>query len=60
MVNDLVMLPAALVALTVKVKVPAVLGVPVILPSADSVRPLGRLPDSLFQVIVGSPVATKV
>jgi hypothetical protein len=51
--------PAMLVAFTVKLNVPKVVGVPDIIPEGDSVSPSGKLPDSTVHVIV-SPVAVSV
>ena len=52
--------PAELVAVTEKVKVPVAVGVPVILPAVDRLSPPGRLPDALVQVMVPPPVAARV
>ena len=53
--------PAALNALTVKLDVPAVVGVPVIAPvSTFKLKPAGRLPMVIAQVIGVVPVAVKV
>ena len=56
----LVSLPALLVALTVKLNVPAVLGVPDITPADESVKLLGKLPFSNDHVISVVPVAVSV
>ena len=57
-VYPLLSLPALLVAVTVKVEVPAVVGVPVILPSSLRRNPAGRVPLVTLHVMVGSPVAS--
>ena len=44
-------------ALTVKLNVPAVVGVPEITPPLERLKPPGRVPLSMSQVIVASPVA---
>ena len=48
-----VSLPALFPAVTVKLNVPAAEGVPDIVPSDERLRPPGRLPDAIDQVIVG-------
>ena len=53
-------LPALLVALTVKVNVPAAVGLPVIVPLLASVKPFGKLPLTLVHVIGVVPVAARV
>ena len=54
----LVTFPATFVALTVKLKVAAVVGVPVIAPVvAFKLKPVGRLPLAIAQVIGVVPVA---
>jgi hypothetical protein len=58
--NCLVSLPAALVAFTVKVDVPAVVGVPVIAPVAARLRSAGKVPLSMFHVMGAVPVAVSV
>jgi hypothetical protein len=55
--NTLVSLPALLVAFTVKLEVPAAVGVPVMTPSAESVNPAGKLPLCNDHVIGAVPVA---
>jgi hypothetical protein len=55
--NSLVALPAELVALTVKVDVPAVVGVPVISPVAARIKPAGNVPLSRLHTMVPVPVA---
>ena len=57
MLNDLVSLPTALVAFTVKLKVPAADGVPEMTPAVDSVNPVGKLPLLSVQVMGVVPVA---
>jgi hypothetical protein len=52
--------PAALAALTVKVNVPAAVGVPDITPAPESVKPPGNEPLSLLHVMGASPVASSV
>ena len=52
--------PAALLALTVKLKLPAAVGVPEITPFVDSSNPLGKLPPCNDHVIGVSPVAARV
>ena len=59
-VNDFVSLPTLLVAFTVKLNVPAVLGVPDITPAVESVKLLGKLPFSNDHVIGVVPVAVSV
>ena len=58
--NAFVPLPVALVALTVKLDVPAVVGVPAITPAVESVNPSGNDPVSMLHVIGVSPVAVSV
>jgi hypothetical protein len=58
--NCFVSLPAALVAFTVKVYVFAAVGVPVIAPSAERLKPVGNVPLSRLHVIGVSPVASSV
>ena len=59
-VNCFELFPAAFVALTVKLDVPAVVGVPEINPVFwFRVKPDGKLPLDIAQVIGGVPVATK-
>ena len=53
-------LPETFVALTVKLKLPALVGVPDSVPLKDSVNPGGRLPLSSAQVGVGLAVAVKL
>jgi hypothetical protein len=51
----------ASVALTVKMETPAVVGVPLIVPFAASVRPLGSEPEVMVQVYgVEPPEAARV
>jgi len=57
----LVVFPAELVALTVKLYVPAAVGVPVIAPVVPfKLKPTGRLPLFIDQVIGVVPVALNV
>ena len=57
-VSCLVLLPAAFCARTVKVKVPARVGVPEMTPVfAFRLKPAGRLPAEMFQVMGVVPVA---
>ena len=58
--NAFVALPALLVAFTVKLEVPAAVGVPEITPDAESVKPLGKLPLVSNHVIGVVPVAVSV
>ena len=58
--NALVSLPTLLVAFTVKLEVPATVGVPDITPAAESVKPVGRLPLANDHVIGVVPVAVSV
>jgi hypothetical protein len=58
--NGFVSLPAALVALTVKVDVLAAVGVPVIAPSAARLKPAGNSPPARLHVMGVSPVASSV
>ena len=55
--NAFVSLPALLVAFTVKLEVPAAVGVPEINPADESVKPVGRLPLCNVHVMGVSPVA---
>jgi phosphohistidine swiveling domain-containing protein len=57
--NGLVLFPAALVALTVKLDVPAVVGVPEITPVPARLKPAGNEP-SILHVMGVSPVALSV
>jgi len=57
----LVVLPATLVALAVKLKVPAAVGVPNILPPISSRAMFGgRLPPAIDQVIGDVPVTLRI
>ena len=58
--SGFVSLPSALVALTVKLDVPAVVGVPEITPAVERVKPPGNVPVSTLHVIGVSPVAASV
>ena len=59
--SSFVSLPALFSALTVKLAVPAAVGVPLISPVASSsVRPAGRLPLSMPHVMGVVPVALRV
>ena len=59
MLSFFVSLPTLLPAFTVKVNVPAVVGVPeMVLP--ERVKPAGRLPLSMLQVMGAAPVAARV
>ena len=59
--SSFVPLPALLAALTVKLAVPAAVGVPLILPVFSSnVRPSGRAPPIMFHVMGVVPVAVRV
>jgi len=59
--SALVALPATLVALTVKLKVPAVVGVPVSAPvAAFKLNPAGKLPADISHDIGAVPVAARV
>ena len=61
MLNALVAFPALLVALTEKLDVPAVTGVPDIIPVFTlRLKPVGRLPLAIAQVIGAVPVAARV
>jgi len=61
MLRDLVTFPAELAALTEKLDVPAVVGVPVISPvDVFKLKPAGRLPLVITQVIGAVPVAARV
>ena len=55
-----VSLPASFVALTVKVAVPAVVGVPEITPELLIYKPAGSVPESIFHVMGASPEAASV
>ena len=56
-VNDCEALPAKFPTVTMKVKVPAVVGVPLITPTELSERPFGRLPLESAQCRGAAPVA---
>ena len=61
MLSPLVTFPAEFVALTVKLDVPAVVGVPVIAPVVPfKFKPVGRLPLAIAHVIGVVPVALSV
>ena len=49
-----------LAALTVKLNVPSVDGIPEMTPLVESVKPLGRLPLSRLHIIGVEPVAARV
>ena len=55
--NAFVSLPTLLVAFTVKLNVLATVGVPEMIPAADSVKPVGKAPLSNVHVIGAVPVA---
>ena len=57
MYNSFVLLPALLVAFTIKLNVFASDGVPEITPAVESVKPVGKLPFSSVHVIGVVPVA---
>jgi len=59
MESAFVSLPTLFAALTVKLNVPAVEGVPDMVPSDERLRPPGRLPDAIDHVAAGCPVAVK-
>jgi hypothetical protein len=59
MESAFVSLPAALLALTVKLKVFATVGVPVMAPFAARLKPVGKLPLSMLHV-AAVPVAVSV
>ena len=56
--NALLLFPALLVAFTVKVDVPTVVGVPLITPADDSVKPVGSVPLANVHVIGAVPEAS--
>jgi hypothetical protein len=58
--NGFVSLPATLLALTVNGDVPAVVGVPEMIPAAESVKPSGKVPLAMLHVMGASPVASSV
>jgi hypothetical protein len=58
--NCFVSLPAALVTFTVKVDVPAAVGVPAIVPVSARVKPAGNVPLSMLHVMGVPPVAVSV
>jgi hypothetical protein len=61
MFRDLVALPTLFVAMTVKLDVPAVVGVPDIAPVVPfKLKPAGRLPLAIDHVIGVVPVARRV
>jgi len=55
-----VALPAAFVAVTTPLNVPAVVGVPVTAPEGASARPPGRVPEARLNVGAGAPLAVNV
>ena len=57
MLSDLLSVPVVLVAVTVKLNVPAVVGVPEITPELERLSPDGGLPDHVIGVV---PVAVRV
>ena len=60
-IMGLIVLPAAFVALTIKVNAPITAGVPVIAPvDVFKLKPVGRLPLAIAQVIGVVPVALSV
>ena len=60
-VSDLELEPPALVALTVKVKMPAAVGVPLMMPLEDAKEsPAGSAPLVTLHVIGAVPVAARV
>jgi hypothetical protein len=60
MLRAFVVLPAELVACTVKLKVPGIVGFPDITPALERLSPAGRLPDDMLQVMGVVPVAARV
>jgi len=61
MLSVLEMFPKLFVALTVKLNVPAAIGVPVIAPvDVFKFKPVGRLPFTILHVIGVVPVALRV
>ena len=58
-VNCFVSLPATFAALTVKLDAPAAVGVPQINPFVSNVKPAGRLPLVIDQVIGVDPFAKR-
>ena len=56
-VSAFVSLPVLLVALAVKLNVPAAVGVPDIIPAVERDKPVGRLPFDTDQVMGAVPVA---
>ena len=61
MLSSFVSLPALLVALTVKVELPAVVGVPLISPvSLFRLRPSGRAPPLMLHLMGVVPLAVRV
>ena len=60
MLSCFVPLPAEFVAVTAKLNVPTVVGMPEIVPVLLKLKPTGRLPDEIFQIIGVVPVALSV
>ena len=60
MLKAFVTLPSAFVALTVKSNVPAAVGVPETTPALLKLKPPGKLPLDIAQVIGAVPVAASV
>ena len=60
MLKAFVTLPPAFVAFTVKLDAPAAVGVPEITPALFKLKPTGRLPLPIDQVIGAVPVAASV
>jgi hypothetical protein len=60
MLRDFLSLPAELVAFTVKLNVPVVVGVPKISPDELKYNPFGRLSISSDQVIGAVPLALRM
>jgi hypothetical protein len=58
--NDETSLPALLIALTEKLYVPAVVGVPEIVPLPKRFKPAGNAPLSRLHVMGASPLALSV
>ncbi|GHV54581.1 hypothetical protein FACS1894216_14910 [Synergistales bacterium] len=60
MLNAFVLLPALFAAFTVKLKVPAADGVPLIVPVELNTKPAGKVPLSIAHVTVSLLVASNV
>jgi hypothetical protein len=60
MESDLLLFPTALLAFTVKIAAPALVGVPKITPAVARVKPAGNAPLSMLHAMGASPVASSI